>query len=202
VADLNTWLPSTKLDGAIAHHSLHHIVELEHLFAGVASALKPSGVFVSADMIGRNGHMRWPEVESVISRLWKVLPDRYKTQHQLGKFHEEFVNWDFSKSGFGIRTQVVLPLLVQNFDFSTFFAYGNLIDIFIERGYGHNLDPTNLYDTSLIELLEYLNEVLIDARFIMPTMMISAMHVKDKGNNNVLCYKHWTPTHCIRTAES
>lgn len=199
VADLNTWGPTSPLDGVIAHHSLHHIVELEHLFRDVAASLKPNGVFVSADMIGRNGHMRWPEAEAIIFRLWKLLPDRYKTQHQLGKFHEEFVNWDCSRSGFeGIRAQDVLPLLRTYFDFSTFFAYGSLPDIFVERGYGHNLDPGNPFDTAFIEFLEYLNETLIDSRVITPTMMIAAMHARRNQVQTPRCYKNWTPEHCTR----
>ena len=60
-ADLN----DIKIDGpfnvVMANHSLHHIVELETLFSYVHRELTDSGIFVTNDMIGRNGHMRWPE---------------------------------------------------------------------------------------------------------------------------------------------
>ena len=199
VADLNSWIPDCAIDGVIAHHSLHHIVALEPLFSGVVRALRPSGVFVSADMIGRNGHMRWPEAEQIISRLWKILPDRYKTQHQFGKFHADFINWDCSNKGFeGIRAQDVLRLLIEHFDFSLFLAYGNLPDMFVERGYGHNLDPGNPFDTDFIEFIEYLNELLIDGGIIKPTMMIASMRKKGSSSVATKCYKHWTPDFCTR----
>lgn len=199
VADLNCWAPERAIDGVIAHHSLHHIVALEPLFSEVARALRPGGVFVSADMIGRNGHMRWPEAEKIISRLWKILPDRYKTQHQFGKFHADFINWDCANKGFeGIRAQDVLRLLSEQFDFSVFFAYGNLPDIFIERGYGHNLEPSNIFDTDFIDFIEHLNEALIDGGIIKPTTMIASMRKKGSCGDATKCYKHWTPDFCIR----
>ena len=144
--------------------------------------------------------MRWPEVEVIIRRLWKIMPDKYRTQHQFGKYHKEFVNWDCSKKGFeGIRAQDVLPLLKNYFDFKTFFAYGNLVDVFIERGYGHNLSPESEFDIAFIDLLEHLNEILIDSKTITPTMMIAKMTRKDVVlSSEIQCYKHWTPDHCTR----
>ena len=42
----------------MAHHALRHIVELEHVIDAIAAGLVDRGVFVSFNMIGRNGHMR------------------------------------------------------------------------------------------------------------------------------------------------
>ena len=47
---------------------------------------------------------------------------------------EQYENWDCSEEGFeGIRAQDILKLLNKNFYFKKFLAYGNLIDIFIDR---------------------------------------------------------------------
>jgi len=60
--DVNTWQPQAGEFGLVmASHSLHHLVELEMIFEKIAGALKPQGYFLVNDMIGRNGHMRWPE---------------------------------------------------------------------------------------------------------------------------------------------
>lgn len=199
VADLNDWTPPGQLDGVIAHHTLHHIVELETLFDRVAEALAPTGRFVTADMIGRNGHMRWPEAETIINKLWPLIPDEFKFQHQFKKFHQTFVNWDCSTKGFeGIRAQDILALLVERFDFSHFFAYGNLPDVFIERGYGHNLALDDPRATGLVDLLEHLNETMIDVGALKPTVMMATMRKRGTMLGESLRHKHWTPRYCIR----
>ena len=67
-ADLNLNPPDAQFDMIMAHHSLHHIVELERIFDYSKSHLKERGIFATNDMIGRNGHMRWPERRPVSSR--------------------------------------------------------------------------------------------------------------------------------------
>ena len=47
-----------SFDAAFAHHALHHVSDLEALFTFVRRAIGPDGVFLIADMIGRNGHRR------------------------------------------------------------------------------------------------------------------------------------------------
>ena len=139
-ADLNSWVPEQKYSIVIAKDTLHHVLELEHLSDSVHEALEDEGTFLTSDMIGRNGHMRWPEALEIIQGIWKFIPDHYKTNHQLKRVEQEYENWDCSKVGFeGIRAQDILPLLVKKFSFRSFLGFGNLPDIFIERGFGHNL---------------------------------------------------------------
>lgn len=59
--DLNGQLFNTSFDVVMANHSLHHMVDLEGIFRTAYDNLTAEGVFVTSDMIGRNGHMRWPE---------------------------------------------------------------------------------------------------------------------------------------------
>ena len=60
-ADLNDWRPERAYQGVLANQSLHHLVQLERVFIALDDALDPSGSIVVNDMIGRNGHQRWPE---------------------------------------------------------------------------------------------------------------------------------------------
>jgi hypothetical protein len=39
---------------------LHHVLNLEGLFGQIKSHLKEHGLFIISDIIGRNGHLRWP----------------------------------------------------------------------------------------------------------------------------------------------
>ena len=97
----------------LANYILHHIVELERLFEGVAAAIGSSGVFLTADMIGRNGHMRWSEALGIITALWVTLPDALKYNHHLGSTDYTFNNRDCCSDGGleGVRAQDILPLL-------------------------------------------------------------------------------------------
>lgn len=175
--DLNQWAPEAKsYTGVMASHSLHHMVELERIFSATHSALRPTGVFVTSDMIGRNGHMRWPEALKWVEQIWNFLPDRLKLNRQLNTFDARFVNRDCSTESFeGVRAQDILPLLVEKFGFTHFVAYGGLIDVFVDRGYGHNFDPASEKDKALIDFIESLNATLLAQGLIKPTMMFAVM---------------------------
>lgn len=175
--DLNQWSPAAgHYNGIMASHSLHHLVELEEIFANCRKSLKSTGIFATNDMIGRNGHMRWPEVLKWVEGIWRFLPDRFKLNRQLNCFDADFVNRDCSTESFeGVRTQDILPLLVEQFGFTHFLAYGGLIDIFVDRGYGHNFETKDAKDTALIDFIETLNSSLLAKGLIKPTMMFAVM---------------------------
>lgn len=198
-ADLNSWVPEGKYSAVIAKDTLHHVVGLEHLFDAIHEGMEEKGVFLTTDMIGRNGHMRWPEALEIIQGIWRFIPDHYKTNHQLKRFEKEYDNWDCAKTGFeGIRAQDILPLLVKTFTFHSFLGFGNLPDIFIERGFGHNLLVDDSHDTGFIDFLEQLNSLLIDLDYLKPTMIYAVMTRKRRDAPPVRCHRHWTPEFCVR----
>ena len=98
--DANSWHPGRPYEIIMANQALHHFVELEILFEKIYDALSPSGYFLTDDIIGRNGHMRWPEALEIVNDFWKVLPEMYKYNHQLKRVEREFGNWDCSQEGF------------------------------------------------------------------------------------------------------
>ena len=201
VQDLSRWSPpGGQVDAVMANHSLHHMVELEMIFDAVAQGLRPGGLFVSNDMIGRNGHMRWPEAKLWIDHLWPMLPDRLKYNHQLQRLERDFLDWDCSGEGFeGIRAQDILPLLVERFEFEVFLAYGGIVDVFTDRGFGHNFDVNEPRDRQLIDFLNFLNDRLIDLGEIKPTAMFAEMRPKSTARTaNTRIYRRWTPAFCVR----
>lgn len=197
--DINQWIPDKIYCGVMAHQSLHHVMELERLLCGIKSALHPDGVFISSDMIGRNGHMRWPEILEIVNAIWAFMPDRYKTNRLWGCFVNTYHNHDCSQEGFeGIRSQDILPLLIRNFHFERFLAYGGIPEVFVERCFGHNFSPDDAKDTAFVDFLEFLNRLLIDLGHIKPTMMFAIM--KRSGENTIF-HRHWTPEYCIRSTK-
>ena len=199
--DLAKWRPNRAVAVVMAHHSLHHMVELEEIFQRVKEAIGSTGYFVTTDMIGRNGHMRWPEALAIVQEIWKTMPERYRYNHQLGRLEEKYENWDCSKEGFeGIRSQDILPLLLKTFHFEAFAAYGNLPEVFVDRGFGPNFDIRNPEDTAFVDRIGALNDRLIDEGAIKPTQMAAVMRAVPVASPR--CYQHWTPEFCVRPVDA
>lgn len=196
-SDINSWQPQHPYHLVMANQSLHHLVELEGLFDKVYRALHVDGYFLADDMIGRNGHMRWPEALAVLNELWKELPEKYKYNHQLKRLEIEFGNWDCSREAFeGIRSQDILPLLIKKFHFDLFVGFANIIDVFVDRSFGHNFDPNGEWDRNFIDRVHAIDEVNLENGTIKPTHMTAAMTKQSSGPT--ITYKHLSPEFCVR----
>jgi len=161
--DLNNWTAEQQFDSILAIHSLHHVMAFEKLFDEVLRSLSDDGASLINDMIGRNGHIRWPEALEVVQAFWKELPHSKKYNHQLKRFEDEFVNWDCSTEGFeGIRAQDILSELIKRFEFDCFLGFSNVTDIFVDRCFGHNFDPKNESDLAFIDRVAMTDEALLE----------------------------------------
>lgn len=196
--DINEFEISQFFDIVIANHSLHHIVELEKLFNTINNILYDDGSFITNDVIGRNGHMRWPEALEVLNILWMIIDNKYKYNHQLKRFEKTYINFDCSTESFeGIRAQDILPLLIANFSFEIFLAFANLTNIFCDRSFGHNFNPNSEEDRNLIDFITLLDDYLIEKGTIKPTNLIAVMKKKDIKIQTKY-FKHLSPEFCLR----
>ena len=200
-ADLNTHRFERPFDAVMANHSLHHMVDLERIFATIYDSLHENGIFVTNDMIGRNGHMRWPEVRLMIDFFWPLLSQEQRVQRQLQRHEAQFMDHDCSTEGFeGIRAQDILPLILSSgFRPRKFFGYGGFIDVFIDRGFGHGFSSTDPYDAFLIERISFLNDLLLDAGLIKPTVMAAQFTKRDVQE---ICYRGRTALGSIRDVQN
>lgn len=174
--DFNDWRPQGPYDAVLANQSLHHVMNLEGLFAALEAALTAQGRFVTSDMIGRNGHMRWPEAAAIVQEFWQELPPTYRRNVQLRRNEERFLDWDCSIAGFeGIRAQDILPLLLARFDFELFIGYGNVIDPFVDRSFGPNFDAQAAWDRDFIDRVHARDEAEMSAGRITPTHMLAVL---------------------------
>jgi hypothetical protein len=172
-------------------------VQLEHLFSSIRHGLKPEGTFLISDMIGRNGHMRWPEALELVQEFWQELPVSYRFNRLMKRLEVEYVNHDCSTDGFeGIRAQDILPLLTGQFSFEFFFPYGNIIFPFVDRAFGHNFDPAREWDRSFIDRVHESDEAHIVAGEITPTSMLAALRTGTA--ESVLRHPKLTPEACFR----
>ena len=196
--DFNKWQPTQPYHAVMANQSLHHVLALEHLFDAILAAIKPSnGVLVTSDMIGRNGHMRWPEALSIVEEYWLTLDEKYKKNRQLKRVENEFVNWDCSTEGFeGIRAQDILPLLNQQFHFDLFIPFGNVVAPFVDRSFGPNFDINNADDRAFIDAVHARDEAEIASGRIKPTQMFAVLSADFTRPS--LHRAHLTPAFCER----
>jgi SAM-dependent methyltransferase len=195
--DFNTWRPAGDYDGVLANSSLHHVVNLEGLLDGVRAALRPTATFVTSDMIGRNGHMRWPEALDIVHEYWRELPESYRYNQLLRRQEALYQNWDCSSEGFeGIRAQDILRLLIERFDFDVFVPFANVIDPFIERCFGHNFDPSRDFDVRFVDRVHARDVEEIARGAIKPTHVVAAMCAGRPGRN--LWPPGLSPRFCVR----
>ena len=197
--DFNRWEPQGSYDVVMANQSLHHVVELENLFTAVHRAIGDDGIFATSDMIGRNGHMRWPEALKFVQAFWKELPDSYRYNLQLNWMSRKFRNWDNAREGFeGIRAQDILPLAIERFGFDFFYAHSNLIDPFVDRSFGPHFRVEREWDRDFIDRVQARDEAEIEAGRIKPTHVLAVMR-RDRSVMPVV-WRHLTPQFCVRPA--
>ena len=195
--DFNYWKPTEPYNAVIANQSLHHVENLEGLFECIRAAMTDDSIFLTSDMIGRNGHQRWPEALMIVQKFWQELPDSYRYNLQLNRFEETYQNWDCSQTGFeGIRAQDILPLLIKYFHFESFFAFANVIDPFIDRGFGHHFNAARDWDRQFIDRVAIADEQALRSGALKPTHILAAMR---KGP--CALQQHiapFTPAFCLR----
>ncbi len=201
LGDFNAWQAPRRYDAVMANQSLHHVLKLEHLFAAIEDCLQPQGRFVISDMIGRNGHQRWPEALAVVREFWAELPRHYRYHRQLDQQWDEFVDFDCSGEGFeGIRAQDILPLLIERFDFERFFAFANVIDPFIDRGFGGHFDADSARDRDLVDRIHARDEAGLLAGTLKPTHAMAVMRRRPYAGPTQV-WRHLTPRHCLRVPD-
>jgi SAM-dependent methyltransferase len=198
-ADFNDWSPDGKYDAVMANQCLHHVTNLEGLFDGVQSGLSDRGLFIVSDMIGRNGHQRWPEALTHVQRFWDRLPDRYKYNHQSRNLEVEYVNRDYSVGCFeGVRAQDILPLLIKRFDFPVFIGFGNVVDVFIDRAYGYNFDPESPEDLKFVDELHECDECGFASGELTPTHMTAVLCRRGSWTDDFYNARGLTPEKSLR----
>ncbi len=195
--DFNQWKPDRTYDAVIASQALHHVLELESLFEQVDQALAPEGLFLISDIIGRNGHQRWPEALSIVEEFWERLPPSYRFNQALDRYEEMYQDWDCSMESFeGIRAQDILPLLLERFHPHVFVAFGNVIDAFTDRSFGFHFDASAQWDRNFIDEVHQRDESALQAGSITPTHLIAVFG--HRSATRPLFNLH--PEKCVRRA--
>lgn len=183
VEDLNRVSGGEQYDVVMANHSLHHIMDLEKIFDFIWEVLAPQGIFATSDMIGRNGHMRWPETEVMLQAIWPLLSEKQRFHHQLLQSQlDGFRDFDCSHEGFeGIRAQDILYLILNKFHPYKFFGYGGFVEVLVDRGFGHGFNAEDEKHRAFITAFAKINDMMLDSGMIKPTIMTAYFTKDDRG---------------------
>jgi SAM-dependent methyltransferase len=197
VGDFNQWQPDGIYDLVLANQCLHHVLELENLFAAIKQCLNPEGYFLASDMIGRNGHQRWPEALKIVNDFWQELPDSYRYNRLLSRHESQYINHDCATESFeGIRAQDILPLMVSSFKFELFIPFANVVHVFIDRCFGHNFNADAEWDKSFIDRVHARDEEGMLSGELKPTQMLAVLRICDIETQ--LLHPTLTPEFCVR----
>jgi SAM-dependent methyltransferase len=173
--DLNSWRADGAADVYFANHSLHHLVALESVFEQVDMSLDPEGVLLINDMIGRNGHVRWPEAAELVRLIWRAAPARYRWNNIGQHMDDVYPDLDCSAFAFeGVRAQDILPLLLQRFHPDVYLTFLNVADPFLDRIYGPNFDVEEPEDLAFINAVARLDDATLDMQLTTPTHLVAS----------------------------
>lgn len=176
-----------RFHGVFAHHSLHHVSDLEGLYEYIEKSMHIDGVFFAADMTGRNGHRRWPEQLALADKLWNEQPTPGHAWDYIKNVSlDEYPDYDYShcngQPGIaleGIRSEEVLPLLEQYFYFDKFVGFGGLAHEYVGRRLGDNYKTDTEEGRAFIHKLYELQESATNDNIIKPDQFFASMRRMD-----------------------
>jgi len=197
--DFNSLAADHERDFVIANQVLHHVSALENLFDALTHILGNGGLLLTRDMVGRNGHLAWPECRELIDRVWNSMPRRYCYSHRENRFLDAPPDRDFSKHSFeGTRAQDILPLMLKRFSFARFYAFGGITEKILNRALGPNFSVDNEDDLAFVNNLELLNDTAINGGLIKPTVMLAHVSIEPRA---LTCWRDRTPERCVRVPD-
>jgi SAM-dependent methyltransferase len=137
-----------KWDIILCVSALHHIVELEKLFAFCHASLTDSGEFWSiGENIGRNGNRLWPDALKVANSYFGLLPERYRLNSHTGIIDTEIPDRDYSVGCFeGIRSEEIEPKLDIWFQQEHIYRRNCFLWRLMNLAYSDNYDLTKKED--------------------------------------------------------
>lgn len=182
-ADLNLIeLPAAAFDLVFCHASLHHLLELEHVFGQIKRTLRPAGELIVIDIVTRHGYRMWPETRKVANAIWKTLPARYRVNHT--SYHvetEDRVVFEADTRSVGmecIRSGDILPLLSEEFETVAYVPHHSLCRRFFDTMYGPNYDLDRPLDRSILDWIWELDCHYLDTGVLRPETFFGIYRLK------------------------
>jgi len=179
IRDCNRPFDLALQDVIIVNQFFHHVTELEIFCTSLRASLASGGVLLTSDIIGRNGHRLWPDVDAEVQRLWAALPPEKRFDRYFGSVQQHYRSMDHAAySNEGVRAQDIVRCLLAEFDFELFLSFAGAIMPFIERRVGFNFDPGLAQDRELIDRVQAVDAAALAAGRYPAVNMIAALRHK------------------------
>lgn len=160
-ADATGFHDPQRYDVLVVNQFFHHVADLEGFCTALSRLLAPDGVLLSSDVVGRNGHLPWPDVESQVQAFWRELTPAQTIDRGDGKPKPRYAPVDHAAySNEGVRAQDVVACLAQAFDFEVFLTFGAAIMPFVERRFGFNFAADGA-DAELFERIAAIDDARV-----------------------------------------
>lgn len=184
--DCNLPFEREPQDVIIVNQFFHHVTALETLCTSLRRSLAPAGVLLTSDIVGRNGHKLWPDVEDEVQRAWATLSTAKRFDRYFDAAQPRYRPVDHAAySNEGVRAQDVIGCLLAEFDFELFFGFGGAIMPFVERRIGFNFDPGDAADRALIDRVQAADAAALAAGRYPPSNMIAALRHRGSATQPV-----------------
>lgn len=135
-ADLNfLTIEPGRYDLIFAHAAVHHVINLEHLFAQIVAGLSPLGLFHLVEVVGENRRLIWDRNQNLANALLDALPQDLISEIRLDVPYDE-------EGMEGIRQEDILPLLHESFEPLFEYRHGAFMRfVCTHNDLGKRLDP-------------------------------------------------------------
>ncbi|MEM7719573.1 MAG: class I SAM-dependent methyltransferase [Pseudomonadota bacterium] len=170
VCDLNNDpLPDGPFDLICARGALHHIENLEFVFAQIADRLTDDGVFFANDYMGPS-YMQWTGKQlDLMNAIVQLLPNEMnRVQHKGNQVIREvrpipldiFARVDPSE---GVRAAEIFDVMAQHLTVKKVIPFGQTLAYETLRGRVQNFDDYDEKDRTILSLICLLEKELITA---------------------------------------
>ena len=175
IADINAInLKEEQYDIIYIQEAYHHFNELEHIAKEINKALKPDGIFVLIDYIGKTFLQRSERLRELSDFIWKQMPAKHRTDLAGTVFAEPYIPPKSTLSPYeAIRSEEILDVLTDTFNFQHLYQFAGII-FSLFNGFAHTYDDSE-EDTQFIRDMWDLDRILIESNLIEPNFVRAIM---------------------------
>lgn len=166
-------LQSQVYDFVVARSSLHHFVELEHIFSEINKSLKSDGqLLVIGEVIGRNGLQLYKETEDLAQKIFDLLPDKFRYNQYTKVIDTKVPNINHAEGAFeAIRSEDIFSLLMKSFKPKEFVTTDAFTSLLLDFRYGPNYKLINKLDRAIADFITQLDLYYIQNKILKPTCL-------------------------------
>ena len=173
-----------SFDVIYAHASLHHLLNLEHLFHQVYKGLKNNGRFIIMDIIGKTQVLFWKENVDFAIDVVSKMPSKYRGgAPDPDAIIPPYVEPSIQVGMEGIRQEEIESQISRYFTPIKMFKYGSFTRMICTNPFmGKMFDPDIKEDREYLEYLFKLDLKQVEEGRLRPTEMFAVFEKKDIGS--------------------